>query len=87
MEMFYGLIWALLFLGIAALPFLFFLCILRFLGTVIGRGMAAGLQQARAPRRLVRDVADDDRSQGGQLFWTLVWLAAGGLVVLALVAG
>ncbi len=86
MEMFYGLIWALLFLGLAALPFLFILLILQCLGTAIGRGMARGLQQGRAPRPLVLEVAHPDRSQDGQLFWTLVWLAGAGLVVLALVA-
>jgi hypothetical protein len=76
MEILGHLLFALLSLGLAALPFLLVLCLLRFLGTVIGRGMAAGMQQAQAPR-----------SQGERLFWLLFWLAAGGLVVLALVSG
>jgi hypothetical protein len=87
METFGHLLFALLYLGLAALPFLLVLCVLHCVGTAIGRGMADGLQQARAPRRLVFAVPpEDDRSPRG-LVWPLVWLAAGVLVVLALAAG
>jgi hypothetical protein len=90
MDILYALLGALLYLGVAALPFLLFLCLLRFIGTVLGRGMADGLRQPWAPRPLVLDVAPTvaaaDRRQDGQLFWTLVWLAAAALMVLALVA-
>jgi hypothetical protein len=90
MEILGHLLFALLYLGLAALPFLLVLCVLRFLGTVLGRGMADGLRQPRAPRPLVLEVAPTvaaaDRRQDGQLFWTLVWLAAAALMVLALVA-
>jgi hypothetical protein len=76
MEILGTLVFALLYLGLAALPFLLVLCVLHCVGTAIGRGMAAGMQQAQAPR-----------SQGERLFWLLFWLGAGGLVVLAFISG